>query len=906
MLRRTARALTALETAPQTATAPATPDLYARDPVGYMRRHLGLDPTAAQEQIARLLVEPPYRVLVKASHNVGKCVAWDDVITLADGARVTAGSLVGRTFSLLTLVDGRPRSVAARAEANRVEPVYRITTETGKQIVRNAAHPLWVADAQFATGTHPRITPLGWFAAGGVRVGQVVAVADELPAFGDERMSDEQVKVLAYLIGDGGYTNGGVLFSQQDNAQLAEFRACAEALGCKVRGPGPNGYDCRVTGKGGRTLTASRSPSGVVTHPYNPIKVMLKRHGLDRKHSRDKRVPAAVFRLPRRQQALFLSRLYATDGWACCAKGRGEVGFCSTSEGLVRDVQELLLRFGIHGTISRRGKVNAWVLNVLTAADLLRFAEHIGIYGKEPALAGVVNMAAAVKGVGKRWRWKQAPAGTRWEKVRSVEVLPATQTVAIEVPHHHTYLGQFWEHNSFLAAALISWWYDTFDPGAVLTTAPTATHVRDVLWREVRLQRRGLGFPGAVAPELRTAPDHYAKGITARKGEAFTGRHQERMLFVIDEAVGVEPLFWETIKTMFDGSGKHAWLCIFNPTDASSQAYQEEASGGWHVVEMSAVDHPNVLAGLRGEPSPYPGAVSLAQFREWLADWSELIEPDEATAADLQWPPQSGVWYRPGPLMESRGLGRWPSQGTCGVWSDAAWQAAVRGGLEPHPEDLPVIGCDPARFGDDYTAIHVRCGPVSLHHERHNGWPLDRTHGRLVQLARQYADWAGNRRDPNSARIDLGAIAINVDGDAHGNALLDIAQATESGCWFRAIPGSGAPSDGSMYPNRRSEGWFRTAGLARRGQLDLSRIPAALLKEIRRQAMAPVWQVDAPGRCVVEPKDVTKERLRCSPDDMDAVNLAYSPAGVDYVGYGERDEVATQSHQERTRLFRSR
>src|SRR5580700_3575246 len=37
-----------------------------------------------------------------------------------------------------------------------------------------------------------------------------------------------------------------------------------------------------------------------------------------------------------------------------------------------------------------------------------------------------------------------------------------------------------------VAAGLVNWWYDTHDPGVVLTTAPTARQVQDVLWKEVR------------------------------------------------------------------------------------------------------------------------------------------------------------------------------------------------------------------------------------------------------------------------------------------------------------------------------------------------------------------------------------------------------------------------------------
>jgi hypothetical protein len=35
--------------------------------------------------------------------------------------------------------------------------------------------------------------------------------------------------------------------------------------------------------------------------------------------------------------------------------------------------------------------------------------------------------------------------------------------------------------------------------------------------------------------------------------------------------------------------------------------------------------------------------------------------------------------------------------------------------------------------------------------------------------------------------------------------------------------------------------------------------------------------MDSAGRRVVESKDETKKKIGCSPDDIDALNLAYSP-----------------------------
>jgi hypothetical protein len=44
---------------------------YRRRPVEYCRKQLNVKLTPDQEKIARLLVQPPYKVLVRAGHNVG-------------------------------------------------------------------------------------------------------------------------------------------------------------------------------------------------------------------------------------------------------------------------------------------------------------------------------------------------------------------------------------------------------------------------------------------------------------------------------------------------------------------------------------------------------------------------------------------------------------------------------------------------------------------------------------------------------------------------------------------------------------------------------------------------------------------------------------------------------------------
>jgi hypothetical protein len=102
---------------------------------------------------------------------------------------------------------------------------------------------------------------------------------------------------------------------------------------------------------------------------------------------------------------------------------------------------------------------------------------------------------------------------------------------------------------------------------------------------------------------------------------------------------------------------------------------------------------------------------------------------------------------------------------------------------------------------------------------------------------------------------------------------------------FCVIPvnASGSPLKSADYPNRRSELWFVTANKAAAGLISFARLEQDIRSKLRTQAMAPTWKLDSAGRRVVEKKEETKEKLKRSPDDMDAVNLAYWDGGESWL-----------------------
>ena len=432
-----------------------------------------------------------------------------------------------------------------------------------------------------------------------------------------------------------------------------------------------------------------------------------------------------------------------------------------------------------------------------------------------------------------------------------------------------------------LAGGLVSWHFDCFDPSITKTTAPTASQVNDLTWKEVRLQRKGRDMlPKAPRIEGKDAAgvfraNHYAAGYTANDANSFQGDHEEHLGLIFEEGVGIREEFFIAADGMLSSGEGNWWLLITNPTDTGSAAYQYELSEDWHVITISAFEHPNIHAQLRGLPKPYPKAVDLSWVEEKVRTWCTPIDARDAKPSDVAWPPlefcnERGIepaWYRPGALFEGRVLGRWPSQSTDSVWSEASWLGAVAAKPDLQAESLNhaiEIGCDRARFGDDMTTMHARRGPVSVHHESHNGWDTTRTLAGLKELAGKMGRLCG---------VDPKRILVKVD-DFHGG-VVDPAKADG---WNFVMIGAGEKAiDEELYVNRRSELWVETADRAYNGRLDFSRLDKESLASLRRQAMAPTWKPNGKGQKVVEPKEATKKRIKRSPDDMDALNLAYAP-----------------------------
>ncbi len=248
-----------------------------------------------------------------------------------------------------------------------VKPVFRMRLASGKEIE--------------ATANHPFLTYDGWTALGDLEVGSRIGVPRHVP--GPERnleWDDRKVVMLAHLLGDGSFVKRQpIRYASIDERNLATVSEAAGAFGIT---PIRDEYAAaRVT-----TLRLP-APYRLARGRRNPIAEWLDDLGLFGARSHEKFIPTSVFHLPKRQIALFIKHIWATDGSVTINKnGRsGRIYYASTSREVVDGLSRLLLRFGISTRVraaTPKGSYRpGYTLDVSGVDDQRRFLQEIGMHG---------------------------------------------------------------------------------------------------------------------------------------------------------------------------------------------------------------------------------------------------------------------------------------------------------------------------------------------------------------------------------------------------------------------------------------------------------------------------------------------------------------------------------------------
>lgn len=459
--------------------------------------------------------------------------------------------------------------------------------------------------------------------------------------------------------------------------------------------------------------------------------------------------------------------------------------------------------------------------------------------------ADALTAADSLEAEQRQERWQHDPAawvrerlgGFAWSKQRDIlAAVRDNRRTAVRSGHG---VGK-----SHTAALVACWWLDTHPPGTafVVSTAPTFPQVRAILWRYIRRLHAAAGLPGRVNQTEWFIDDElvgFGRKPADHDESAFQGIHERFVLVLLDEACGIPEQLWVAADALTTNADCRM-LAIGNPDNPASYFRKVCTPGsGWHAIGISAFDSPN----LSGEQVPEKVALSLVS-REWVEE-------------------KRREWGEDNPLYRSKVLGEFSADHPNQVvrQSDVAACRAVPDTAPAGKELLPVeLGVDVGGGGDE-TVIRERRGRVAGREWRARTDRPEQIAPLVLQAIRETG--------ASAVKVDSIGIGFGVIGELRNMTGRELHKAH-----IDAVNVAEKPQEPDKYLNLRAELWWEIGrNLSERRGWDLSSMENA--DATIAQLLEPRWEIDAQGRIKVEPKAEVIKRMGRSPDNADALLLAF-------------------------------
>jgi len=245
---------------------------------------------------------------------------------------------------------------------NGVKPVYRLTTALGRTIK--------------ATANHPFYTLGGWRLLEELAAGARIATPHRLAVSGSAEWGDHEVIALGHLLAAGQLCQPDLIcFYAKDEALREDYIRAAERF---------NNVTCSVALHNG---TYAIYANGIESALPPGILAWADGLGLFTKQAAVREIPSESFQLSLRQLGLLISRIWEGDGHI--QEADHSLCYVTSSERLARQVQHLLLRFGIISCLRTMNSSYpsghlAHQLFVTGNENLVRFCEHIAVQFASP------------------------------------------------------------------------------------------------------------------------------------------------------------------------------------------------------------------------------------------------------------------------------------------------------------------------------------------------------------------------------------------------------------------------------------------------------------------------------------------------------------------------------------------
>lgn len=321
-------------------------------------------------------------VFICGKRGGGKCLLGDSLVALNDGSLVRIDELEEDTRNVVSMNNQLKVNIARKDQfyKRKVNKILELKLATGKEIRLTPEHPLF--------------TVSGWSPIENLTIGDRIATPRKIDFFGDLDLEECKVKLLAYLIAEGHLSNNFVLFTNKDDKILNDFKQSIREFNLDLKIKKHGEYGLRISESKKRDASKVKRGSkgkflkGVRFDSYNSLIRWLKELKLYDKLSLEKFIPCVIFTLPKNKLSLFLNRLFSCDGSIYRDKDlpNWRMSYSSSSKKLIKQVQNLLLRFGVVSRIREKQIKYKSEFNISYEIEVRgefvnTFLNEIGFYG---------------------------------------------------------------------------------------------------------------------------------------------------------------------------------------------------------------------------------------------------------------------------------------------------------------------------------------------------------------------------------------------------------------------------------------------------------------------------------------------------------------------------------------------
>ncbi|ANY70418.1 terminase B [Paenibacillus sp. BIHB 4019] len=397
-------------------------------------------------------------------------------------------------------------------------------------------------------------------------------------------------------------------------------------------------------------------------------------------------------------------------------------------------------------------------------------------------------------------------------------------------------------------SALVIWFLCCRPNPKVICTAPTRQQLHDVLWAEIAKWLEGskvkqlLKWTKTKIYMIGQEERWFATARTATKPENMQGFHEDYMLFIVDEASGVEDRIMEAILGTLSGDENKLVMCG-NPTRTSGVFYDSHNKDreNYRSRRVSSRD------------SKRTSRRNIAMLESKYGKDSDVIR----VRVDGEFP-----------RGESNSF----------IALEAAEFAKNDVRLQPVGTRL-IVGADIARFGDDETSIYGRIGGKTVIERHHHKQDTMQTTGWILRLI----------DEARAERPEIYEVEIRIDDSGIGGAVTDRLREIneERQLGYIIVPvNNGSSASDEHYGNLGSEMWGCIKSLLEENMSNfILGVPGVLElpddEKLIAQLSTRKWRMNSNGKIYLERKEDMKKRGLQSPDRADAFVLAYAEVETD-------------------------